>query len=300
MKPDQRKCEYSFITTKKETPPSIEFTPTALKWILAMVNCHHEEIGFLGIVNEIDNAYVITEIFYPKHCLVSSSTCEISPEGEIEIAQQLINENRAQDISKVRFWGHSHHTMSTMPSNQDNVQAIEKMNKCGSYFIRAIANKENEMSVSFFDYQRQIKFDNIKWSIALDYNSILSNIASIMNTESISKREKVLLIKDAASPLINLKDDEYKEIEKKVLKLKEKQLPQSNVKESSQGGIRNFSQYCPEFQYNIFNHPKYDIYNGLFDDDDDDDDDECIRKKNKKKNINQIQPLSTKSEILNA
>jgi len=228
MKPDSRKCEYSHLVKQKEAPPSILFTQTALKWIKALVECHSSEVGFEGIVNEVGGAYVITEIFYPKHCLVNGGTCEISPEGEIEIAQKLIEENRAADISKVRLWGHSHHTMGTTPSTQDDEQAAEKMNKCGAYFIRAIVNKSGEMSVSFFDYSRQIKFENVKWTVAVDYEQIMNDVISVINKESTS-RERVQSIKDILFAQVDLDDEEYKEIEKKVKELKETQLPKTQI-----------------------------------------------------------------------
>jgi len=225
MRPDSRACEYSFLVEKKETAPNVSFTPTALKWIKAMVECHSGEIGFLGIVREIGDAYVITEIFYPKHCAASSSTCEISPEGEIEIAQQLIDSGRSDDIARVRVWGHSHHTMGTSPSGQDDSQALEKMNKCGAYFIRAICNKSGEMSVAFLDYQRQIKFENIKWTVEFDCEDILNKVSIAINSNQSSK-DKIKAIQDVVGQNVDFEDAEYKNIEKQVRELKAKQLPE--------------------------------------------------------------------------
>ena len=154
MKPDSRKCSWSFLTERNETAPGILFTLKALKWIRAMVEEHSGEVGFMGVVEEIGGKYVISEIFYPKHCLATSATCEIAPEGMTGIAQKLIEQDRVDDIGKVRFWGHSHHTMGTSPSGQDDSQALEMMNSSGAYLIRAICTKNGEMSVSFFDHGR--------------------------------------------------------------------------------------------------------------------------------------------------
>lgn len=226
MNPDPRKCSWSLLSEATEIAPTILFTPVALKWIRAMVQEHSGEVGFYGIVEELDGTYVITEVFYPKHCLVSQATCEISPDGEVEIAQRLINENRPEDISKVRFWGHSHHTMGTTPSGQDNAQAVEKMNSNGAYYIRAIANKDGEMSVSFFDYNRQIKFENIKWDILQNYDSMVNRVISVMSTESNSE-EKVLAIRNAININVNFQNKEYQEIAKRVRELKKIQLPET-------------------------------------------------------------------------
>lgn len=231
MKPDSRKCSWSFLTERKETAPEILFTPTALKWIKAMAEVHDEEVGFLGLVEEIDGAYVITEIFYPKHCLVSAATCEISPEGEMGVAQRLIDENRVDDVAKVRFWGHSHHTMGTTPSGQDDSQAIDKMNNNGAYFIRAICNKSGEMSVSFFDHARQIKFENIKWSLCYNYDVMMQGVISAVNMESPNK-EKISAIRSAVSPKVDFTDKEYKDIVGEVKKLKEENLPKSSPNRS--------------------------------------------------------------------
>ena len=229
MNPDSRKCSWSFLSERTETAPNIQFTPKALKWIKAMVEEHSEEVGFLGIVREVDSSYVIDEIFYPKHCLATSSTCEIAPEGEVELAQYLIDNNRVEDVARVRFWGHSHHTMGTTPSGQDDDQALQKMNNNGAYFVRAICNKKGEMSVSFFDHERQLKFENVKWSICENYDEILANVICATNMESNSKG-KVQAIRAAISAQIDYKDDEYKKITEKVKELKKKNLPASETR----------------------------------------------------------------------
>lgn len=237
MKPDSRKCEWSFLSERTETAPDIQFTPIALKWIKAIVDEHNGEVGFLGLVEEISGAYVITEVFYPKHCLVTSTTCEIAPEGEVELAQRLIDENRAEDVAKVRFWGHSHHTMGTTPSGQDDTQALEKMRNNGAYFIRAICNKSGEMSVSFFDHTRQLKFENVKWSVCNNYDAIMQDVISAVNME-LNNEEKVQAIRKAVSPKINFTDKEYKDIVERVKELKKENIPAPTVQ--SRSLVRDF------------------------------------------------------------
>lgn len=267
MKPDPRKCSWSFLSERNEVAPEILFTPVALKWIKAMVECHDGEVGFMGLVNEINGSYVITEIFYPKHCLVTSTTCEISPEGEVEIAQKLIDANRIDDVAKVRFWGHSHHTMGTTPSGQDDTQALEKMKNNGAYFIRAICNKEGELSVSFFDHARQIKFENIKWSVHNDFDSMLQNVISITNMESQS-REKIIAIKAAVSPKIDFTDEEYKGIVDRVKELKKIQLPETARGSLSQDKYYQYDKgsfvngYNQNFNQQDLFHPEDDVHFG--------------------------------------
>jgi len=228
MKPDDRKCIFEYLSPKSETTPNVAFTPLALKWIKAMVEAHDGEVGFRGIVEEDNGAYVVTRIFYPKHCLVTSTTCEIAPEGEIEIAQKLLDEDRPDDVARVRFWGHSHHTMGTTPSGQDDTQAMEMMDKSGAYCIRAICAKSGEMSVSFFDYARQIKFENIKWTVKVNYDKIMDDIVIVVNEES-PTRNKVKAIREILASQVRFTDDEYKEISEEIKKLKETQLPKINT-----------------------------------------------------------------------
>lgn len=263
MKPDSRKCSWSFLSERTEVQPDIQFTVKALKWIKALTEEHSGEVGCLGIVREADGAFIIDEIFYPKHCLVTSTTCEIAPEGEVEIAQYLIDKDRVDDVAKVRFWGHSHHTMGTTPSGQDDEQALQKMNNNGAYFIRAIFNKNGEMSVSFFDHDRQLKFENVKWSVCENYDNILAQVISATNLESNSKG-KVQAVRAAVSRKINFDDDEFKKITEKVKELKKENIPpetrgsvQHHYRNGYQRHQHNFghhsrSDFLPSFQQEMF------------------------------------------------
>lgn len=266
MKPDSRKCTWSLLSEREELQPNIMFTPTALKWVRAMIQEHDGEVGFLGLVEEVEGAFVITEIFYPKHDLVTAGTCEISADGEVEIAQRLIDENRPEDIARVRFWGHSHHTMGTTPSGQDDTQALEKMVQNGAYFIRAIGNKNHELSVSFFDHEKQVKFENVKWSVLRNFDSMMDGVISAVNMES-NNKEKVAAVRSAVSTKVDFTDDEYKAIVAQVKELKDKQLPKSPARRSVhrfQGSGRG--QFAgPGYQPDIFEgdfEPPYGTYPG--------------------------------------
>jgi len=146
-------------------------------WIRLMVEEHDEEIGFFGVVDEQINenneiTYIIREIFYPKHQLVTSGTCEISTQGESDVANWIMDNRCEEDALKLRFWGHSHHTMGTTPSGQDETQAVERMMQKQKYLIRGICNKSNEMSLSFYDYDRLLRFDDIEYEVETDDEEI--------------------------------------------------------------------------------------------------------------------------------
>lgn len=166
MNPEvNEKTTYTYIGPTP-TVPKVVFSQKAVKWLAVMADVHDTEVGVFGIVDERGgNEFFIREIFYPKHQEANHTTCEISAEGETKMANWLMDKGREDDLSKVRFWAHSHHTMGVSPSGQDETQAIERMTRTSSYLIRGIFNKKGEMSVSFFDYRTSRKFDHIKWTI---------------------------------------------------------------------------------------------------------------------------------------
>ena len=266
MKPDSRKCTWSVLIERRtEAQPDIKFTPKALKWIKAMVDGHSGEIGFFGIVREEGSSYIIDEIFYPRHCLVTGATCEIAPEGSIELAQKLIDDDRIDDVARVRFWGHSHHSMGTTPSDQDDAQAMKMMHSSGAYVVRAICNNKGEISVSFFDNERQLKFENVKWSVVQDYDKMVEDVISITNLESNSK-EKVQAIRKAIETKIDYDDEEYKAIVEEVKELKKIQLPEPAARGIVQWPSRynhNFRRqdrddFFPNYyQSNMFDNPDF-------------------------------------------
>lgn len=219
---------YTVLKPEKKIPPTILFTPKALKWIEALIENHSEEVGFYGIVEEDNYKFLITDIFYPKHQLATATTCEISPEGEADIMNWLINHNRAEDISKMMMWGHSHHSMGISPSAQDDKQAVDRMESTKHHIIRVIVNKEKLMSVSFFDYNQQVRFDNIAWKEFDNTGDsekikLLNDIQAVLSSNS-DPDKKILDI-----DRIMYSDHEMQEINKKVIELKEINIPKPVV-----------------------------------------------------------------------
>lgn len=169
MKHDGKATTYTRLEQSTMTAPNIKVSKNAVKWLTALADMHDHEIGVFGCVEEVgENSYLIRDIFYPKHCEANAGTCEISPEGETLMAEWLMSHGREADLGKVKFWGHSHHTMDVFASGQDENQAMERMERTQSYFIRGIFNKEGKLSISFFDYARKLRFDHIKWETDVD------------------------------------------------------------------------------------------------------------------------------------
>ena len=225
MKNTTEKTTYTVLTpAESKTPPSIIFSRTALKWIQNLIKAHSGEVGFYGVVDTLeDYTFFVRDIFYPKQQLVSSATCEISPEGGTLIAEWLINHNRPEDIGKMILWGHSHHSMGVSPSGQDNTQALDLMKTTGNNLIRIIVNNEGLIGISFFDFAKQIRFDNVKWEEEKEADDVflsekLLEINSIM-ASNLTPKQKL----DA----INLKTSE--DLEDKVIIAKIDELKKVNI-----------------------------------------------------------------------
>ena len=274
MRPDKHNTTFSLLVRQGETktPPKVIFSTTSLRWIKAMVEVHQLEIGWYAIVDERpDYAFFVRDVFYPKHSEANGATCEISPEGETEVMTWLMDHGRDADIPKMRLWGHSHHNMGTGPSGQDEVQALERMNSTKSFLIRIICNKEGEISCSFFDYERNLRFDHIKWEVEDDddeshYNSQIDEIASIIADTLISSKQKVHEINSLTGV-----DGQYEIIRRKVEELKKVNMPSPTNYNKGKGkgkGRRSRSGYQP----NLFNNTDASdpLYPNVFPDDEDD------------------------------
>jgi len=246
LKPPAGKPVYVVLRPETKTLPKVVFGVTALKWIHALVQEHSTEVGFYGVVDELpDYTFFIRDIFYPKHSEMHGGTCEISPEGENDLMQWLIEKGKDADIEKVRFWGHSHVNMGTGPSGQDETQGRERMENTQSFLIRAIVNKKGDMQVSFFDYNEQVRFDHIKWTWQDDTDprfreQIIAESKAILNDDSKSTEEKLKAVHDLTS-----KDAEMDRIIEKVKELKEVNAPPTKITHT--GGY-------PEKQTAMFEH----------------------------------------------
>jgi hypothetical protein len=227
LKPDTKPTTFTTLSKEKKTPPKIVFGTTALKWIHSLVDIHSQEVGWYAIVDERpEYTFFIRDVFYPKHSEANGGTCEISTDGESDMANWLMDNNRLDDIEKVRLWGHSHHTMGTGASGQDESQALDRMTSTQSFLIRIICNKSGEISCSFFDWDNQVRFDHIKWTVEDDTPSHweeakATDIASVMSGD-LSTKKKLKAIRE-----ISEKEYEIDWIREKVTALKKVNIPVS-------------------------------------------------------------------------
>ena len=135
--------------------------------IRSIVKIADEEIGWLGLVTKAGNTFTINEIFIPKQ-RVSSGTCELDESSIGEIANSLVQAGRADDLNRIRLWGHSHHTMGVFASGQDDTQGEQLAKQCNDYFVRMICNKRNEIRTDIYLPQLGFIVNDIKHEVVDD------------------------------------------------------------------------------------------------------------------------------------
>lgn len=168
----------------KDTPKIIISEKAALK-MHSIVAYSQKEVGWLGIVEEKqDNIFYIEDVYLFEQ-KVTATTTEISAASIMEFAEKIISADPVGGISKVnkiRMWGHSHVNFAVEASITDDRQMdVFQRNGC-KYFIRLICNKPGNMKIDFFDYQEEMIYENVLWSIFMN-NEYELNIISELKTK---------------------------------------------------------------------------------------------------------------------
>lgn len=153
--------------------PKVLFTRKAYYDMFQLVDIASEEVGWIGTVRVTgDGDYVIEEIFLPEQ-EAHSTTCEFSAEALAKWASETLRD-RTDGVAVVdafRFWGHSHHTMGTGPSQQDENQLFTMAQDCGDFFIRAILNKLGKIEVTLYLFEEGILIRDVAWDIYEEHSS---------------------------------------------------------------------------------------------------------------------------------
>lgn len=131
-----------------------------------IVDIVSDEVGWVGAVERVGRDFLLKEIFLPKQ-EAHATTCELTPEGLSELATELMSsrEDGVEVANSLRFWGHSHHTMGTSPSEQDEDQLRELAGECGDYFIRAILNKAGRMEITIYLADIGVVVRDVEWEL---------------------------------------------------------------------------------------------------------------------------------------
>lgn len=149
-----------------EGMPVIYLTREVHRDMCIITNEAAEEIGWLGTVKKVGRNYVVTELFLPKQS-ANATTCEISEDGISAIIEELKKEGRdyLKIANEIRFWGHSHHTMGSTPSGQDDKQLDELATSCGNYFISAITTKGGRIEFVLYLYEAGLEIHDCTWKV---------------------------------------------------------------------------------------------------------------------------------------
>ena len=132
-------------------PPSVYYTQDAWDIIAYLVNAVETEVGWLGLVDILDDGnYLITDIYVPEQTVNGTET-DITAETLCNLVIELEENNKESE--KLFYWGHSHVNMGVSPSTQDEIQIEEFLENGCKQFIRGIYNKRGASKVDVYDVQ---------------------------------------------------------------------------------------------------------------------------------------------------
>jgi len=128
------------------------------------------EVAFYGIVERSiqgDNIeMVITRLFLAKQ-KVAGATCEMDKQWQVDLKRELVAEGGNELYNKLRFWGHVHPGNDCTPSDQDIRQALKFGKYKCPYYLCGICGKDGSMEFRYYDFEKQLMFDDIPWSIPI-------------------------------------------------------------------------------------------------------------------------------------
>lgn len=164
--------QHPFVTHEFETKieaieaPNIIMSKEAFLDMGVLVALSDKEIGWLGMVDKInDSTYYIESIFLVDQ-QTSGSTTEILPEGLDSFMVEMMEkdpENYESINKRMRFWGHSHVTMGTHPSSQD-LKQMEDFAHC-EFFIMGIANRHKSIRFWLYLNHKGVLVKDVPWSV---------------------------------------------------------------------------------------------------------------------------------------
>lgn len=166
--PKTVKLEVNCTTPKILVPPRIAADITRIVKLVAV------EVGWYCAVRRLPGqTYLLYDIYLPKQ-KVSGVTNEFdeSDLGEWQTGLAMKGNEGEQLANDFQLcWMHSHHTMVTEPSVQDDEQCKEAGAHGAPFIIRGIANKEGEIRFDIFYFgELHITFLKLPWE--LDANHI--------------------------------------------------------------------------------------------------------------------------------
>lgn len=145
--------------------PRIILTRDAYKDTLHLVDICPVEVGWMGHIQRVGQDLLVHKIFIVDQ-QVNGSTCELDSEALGLYAMSLLFEPDGEELfNSIRFWGHSHGTMDTSPSGQDEQQLRELASRSGDYFLRGIFNKHGRAEFTLALPSQGVWIRDLPWEV---------------------------------------------------------------------------------------------------------------------------------------
>ncbi len=121
------------------------------------------EVSGLGLIEEVEDGFLVTEVFLPEQ-ICGGQTTDIEPEAVAKVMIDL--ETKGLDSSCLKFWWHSHSDMPVFWSGTDT-NTINKF-KPQDFFVSAVFNKHGDHRTRIDYYHLfRVKFLDVPMSTAL-------------------------------------------------------------------------------------------------------------------------------------
>jgi hypothetical protein len=136
------------------------------------------EISGLGIIEEDDRGFLVTDLFLPAQSCSNAGT-EIDQEA---IATLLLELDRSgRDPGALRFWWHSHGTMDTFWSGTDE-QCIQNLAN-GDYVLSLVTNKRGHLLARLDIFQPvRLAVDDIEVAVRARSDGLLDQCRQEVKT----------------------------------------------------------------------------------------------------------------------
>ncbi len=152
-----------------ESKPIVFISFAAKQKLDYYVSCTQGEISGFGLVEEIGDNFLITDVFIlPQECTSISTVIE-----GVHVAR-LIRELDAKgvDVSKLKLWWHSHFDFPTYWSSID-VETINEFND-RRWMVHVVVNQLHDYQVRLDEYKpRRQTIGNLKFVVHTDTDSEL-------------------------------------------------------------------------------------------------------------------------------
>ena len=194
--------------------PKISININAMNKMKEYVRQSDLEIGWLGTSRRVGNVFYIDDVFLFRQ-EVHATTTEITTEGLNEFAMDLLYEENGVEIwNNMKVWGHSHVTMPTTPSGQDDKQIEVFAENAEDFFIRIIANKSGDFRIDLYDFTTGVIYEKLPYEIS--YGADTDIIESLY--KKIAEIEEMICTRiDPSEELINsIKSEIGDKVTKKI------------------------------------------------------------------------------------